>query len=147
MSSAEPERYQEMLRINGRQFQTVTYINSSAKVKALSDWVVTSGNAEEVIRRQAPGTPVFAVGHDIGTSVANRVLPESFRRPVVDAFVALVHGFSVLRSPRLMLVSIVWSVILWGAGARADWRPFKAFSNDLPRGAPVLLKSRVAPGG
>src|SRR5262249_38187723 len=45
------ERYQEMLRINGRTFQTVTYINSSAAVKALSDWVVTSGNAEEVIRR------------------------------------------------------------------------------------------------
>src|SRR5947208_7684494 len=44
-------RYQEMLRINGRQFQTVTYINSSAAVKALSDWIVTSGNAEEVIRR------------------------------------------------------------------------------------------------
>ena len=44
-------RYQEMLRINGRQFQTVTYINSTAAVKALSDWVVTSGNAEEVIRR------------------------------------------------------------------------------------------------
>src|SRR5262245_18172838 len=44
-------RYQEMLRENGRRFQTVTYINSSAAVKALSDWVVTSGNAEEVIRR------------------------------------------------------------------------------------------------
>ena len=44
-------RYQEMLRENGRTFQTVTYINSSAKVKALSDWVVTSGNAEEVVRR------------------------------------------------------------------------------------------------
>src|SRR5256885_7622253 len=44
-------RYQEMLRINGRQFQTVTYINSTAAVKALSDWVVTSGNAEQVIRR------------------------------------------------------------------------------------------------
>src|SRR5919205_1778812 len=44
-------RYQEMLRINGRKFQTVTYINSSAAVKALSDWVVTSGNAEEIIRR------------------------------------------------------------------------------------------------
>ena len=38
-------RYQEMLRINGRKFQTVTYINSSAAVKALSDWVVTSANA------------------------------------------------------------------------------------------------------
>ncbi len=44
-------RFQEMLRANGRKFQTVTYINSSAKVKALSDWVVTSGNAEEIIRR------------------------------------------------------------------------------------------------
>ncbi len=44
-------RYQEMLRINGRKFQTVTYINSSAAVKALSDWVVTSGNAEEIVRR------------------------------------------------------------------------------------------------
>ncbi len=44
-------RYQEMLRINGRKFQTVTYINSTAAVKALSDWVVTSGNAEQVIRR------------------------------------------------------------------------------------------------
>jgi quinolinate synthase len=44
-------RYQEMLRINGRRFQTVTYINSTAGVKALSDWVVTSGNAEQIIRR------------------------------------------------------------------------------------------------
>src|SRR3954463_10250031 len=45
------QRYQEMLRENGRRFQTVTYINSSAAVKALSDWVVTSGNAEEIIHR------------------------------------------------------------------------------------------------
>ncbi len=44
-------RYQEMLRANGRRFETVTYINSTAAVKALSDWVVTSGNAEEIIRR------------------------------------------------------------------------------------------------
>lgn len=44
-------RYQEMLRINGRRFQTVTYINSSAAVKALSDWIVTSGNAVDIIRR------------------------------------------------------------------------------------------------
>ena len=44
-------RFQEMLRENGRRFQTVTYINSTAAVKALSDWVVTSGNAQEIIRR------------------------------------------------------------------------------------------------
>ena len=44
-------RYQQMLRENGRDFQTVTYINSTADVKALSDWVVTSGNAREIIER------------------------------------------------------------------------------------------------
>ena len=44
-------RYQEMLRENGHKFQTVTYINSTAAVKAISDWIVTSGNAEEIIRR------------------------------------------------------------------------------------------------
>src|SRR5690349_18891283 len=46
--------YQEMLRANDRKFQTVCYINSSAKVKALSDWVVTSGNAADVVRNKVP---------------------------------------------------------------------------------------------
>jgi len=57
VDSCPPEklhRYQEMLRENGRKFQTVTYINSSAKVKALSDWIVTSGNAEDVVRNRVP---------------------------------------------------------------------------------------------
>jgi quinolinate synthase len=54
-------RYQEMLRINGRRFQTVTYINSTAGVKALSDWVVTSGNAEEIIRRVPPDQEILFV--------------------------------------------------------------------------------------
>jgi quinolinate synthase len=54
-------RFQEMLRINGRRFETVTYINSTAAVKALSDWVVTSGNAEAVIRRVPPGCEVLFV--------------------------------------------------------------------------------------
>ena len=44
-------RYQARLRDEGRRFQTVTYINSTAAVKALSDWIVTSGNAESIIRR------------------------------------------------------------------------------------------------
>ncbi len=54
-------RYQEMLRINGRRFQTVTYINSTAAVKALSDWVVTSGNAESIIRRVPPDQEILFV--------------------------------------------------------------------------------------
>ena len=54
-------RYQEMLRENGRKFQTVTYINSTAAVKALSDWVVTSGNAEQIIRRVPPEYEILFV--------------------------------------------------------------------------------------
>jgi len=45
------ERRQNQLRAEGRRFHTVTYINSTAAVKSLSDWVVTSGNAEEIIKR------------------------------------------------------------------------------------------------
>ena len=45
------KRRQDALRAEGRRFQTVTYINSTAAVKALSDWIVTSGNAEAIIRR------------------------------------------------------------------------------------------------
>ena len=44
-------RHQAKLREEGRRFQTVTYINSTAAVKALSDWIVTSGNAESIIAR------------------------------------------------------------------------------------------------
>jgi quinolinate synthase len=54
-------RYQEMLRINGRKFHTVTYINSTAAVKALSDWVVTSGNAREIIDRVPPEFEILFV--------------------------------------------------------------------------------------
>jgi quinolinate synthase len=54
-------RYQEMLRANGRRFQTVTYINSTAAAKALSDWIVTSGNAEEIIRRVPPEYEILFV--------------------------------------------------------------------------------------
>lgn len=41
--------YQESLRAEGRDFLTVAYINTSAAVKSLCDWIVTSGNAREVI--------------------------------------------------------------------------------------------------
>src|SRR5260370_16744196 len=50
-----------MLRENGRKFQTVAYINSSGAVKALSDWVVTSGNAQEIIRRVSADQEILFV--------------------------------------------------------------------------------------
>lgn len=43
--------FQEQLRSGGRKFDTVAYINTSAAVKSLCDWIVTSGNAKEIIDR------------------------------------------------------------------------------------------------
>ncbi len=61
-------RRQEQLRAEGRRFQTVTYINSSAAVKALSDWIVTSGNAEQVIRRVPEDVEIlFAPDRHLGS--------------------------------------------------------------------------------
>jgi quinolinate synthase len=54
-------RFQGKLRNEGRRFQTVTYINSTAAVKALSDWIVTSGNAEEIIRRVPEDSEILFV--------------------------------------------------------------------------------------
>ena len=41
--------YQKELRAEGRDFVTVAYINTSAAVKSLCDWIVTSGNAREIV--------------------------------------------------------------------------------------------------
>jgi quinolinate synthase len=43
--------FQEKLRHEGRTFETVAYINTTAAVKSLCDWIVTSGNAAEIIDR------------------------------------------------------------------------------------------------
>lgn len=55
--SCPPEKLfalQEQLRAEGRDFVTVAYINTSAAVKALCDWIVTSGNARELIETKVP---------------------------------------------------------------------------------------------
>lgn len=48
---AQLAAFQDSLRASGRDFQTVAYINTSAAVKSLCDWIVTSGNAREIIER------------------------------------------------------------------------------------------------
>jgi len=43
--------FQQQLRKEGRNFVTVAYINTTAAVKSLCDWIVTSGNAREIVER------------------------------------------------------------------------------------------------
>jgi quinolinate synthase len=52
----------------------VSYINCSAEVKAASDYVVTSSNAEKIVRQIPEGTPVlFAPDKNLGRWVEKRV--------------------------------------------------------------------------
>lgn len=65
-------RRQAELRAEGRRFQTVTYINSTAAVKALSDWIVTSGNAEQIIGRVPKDVEIlFAPDRHLGQYLAD----------------------------------------------------------------------------
>ncbi len=43
--------FQDGLRSQSREFLTVAYINTTAATKSLCDWIVTSGNAREIIDR------------------------------------------------------------------------------------------------
>lgn len=80
--SCQPEalaKLQKELRAEGRDFQTVAYINTSAAVKSLCDWIVTSGNAREIIDRvPADKEILFVPDQHLG-----RYLSEVTGRPMI----------------------------------------------------------------
>ncbi len=71
--------FQDRLRAEGRDFETVAYINTTAAVKALCDWIVTSGNAREIIDRVPAGKEIlFVPDQHLG-----RYLMEVTGRPMI----------------------------------------------------------------
>lgn len=80
--SCQPEalrKFQEELRAEGRDFETVAYINTSAAVKSLCDWIVTSGNAREIVERVPEEKEIlFAPDQHLG-----RYLSEVTGRPMI----------------------------------------------------------------
>lgn len=60
-------------------------------------------------------------------ALANRVLPERFRRRVVDGLHAFLTTLGVLRSPRLLALSFGWAVFQWLFLAASFWLAFRAF--------------------
>ena len=87
--------------------------------------------------------PSWTVG--LAERVANVVLPERIRRPVVDALHAFVSGLHVLRSPRLLAISVAWAVGQWLFLATSFLLAFRAFGITEPGflGA-VFLQSAIA---
>lgn len=77
--------------------------------------------------------------------IAGAVLPAGIRRPLVDALHAFIGGLHVLRSPRLLAVSVLWAVGQWAFLATSFLLAFHAFGITEPGylGA-VFLQSLIA---
>lgn len=86
--------------------------------------------------------PVRAVA--VAERVANVLLPRSFRRPLVDALHAFAEGLHVLRSPRLLAVSLAWAIGQWLFLALSFLLAFRAFGITEPgyMGA-IFLQSAI----
>lgn len=77
--------------------------------------------------------------------VAGWTLPRAFRRPLVDALHAFAGGLHVLKSPRLLAISVAWAVFQWAFLATSFVLAFRAFGITEPGylGA-VFLQSAIA---
>jgi uncharacterized protein (TIRG00374 family) len=81
----------------------------------------------------------------IAERIANAVLPRTIRRPLVDALHAFIAGLHVLRSPRLLAISVAWAVGQWAFLATSFLLAFHAFGITEPGflGA-LFLQSLIA---
>ncbi len=86
--------------------------------------------------------PVRSVA--VAERIANVLLPRAFRRPLVDALRAFAGGLHVLRSPRLLAISVAWSLAQWAFLACSFLLAFRAFGITEPGyvGA-IFLQSAV----
>jgi hypothetical protein len=90
---------------------------------------------------------VFFPGRTVAIAerIANAVLPGAVRRPLLDALHAFIAGLHVLRSPRLLAISVAWAVAQWAFLATSFLLAFHAFGITEPGflGA-VFLQSLIA---
>lgn len=77
-------------------------------------------------------------------AVAERILPASFRRPVIDALEAFLSAVLVLRRPQLLFRAALWSVAVWMCGALSFWLGLLAFGIEAPFVAAIFLQSVVS---
>lgn len=76
--------------------------------------------------------------------VANRILPERLRHPVISAVESLVAGLGSLRHPRLLARAGFWSIGVWFVNTLAFWVGFRAFGIDTPFASALFLQSVIA---
>ncbi|HEV2149789.1 MAG TPA: lysylphosphatidylglycerol synthase transmembrane domain-containing protein [Longimicrobiaceae bacterium] len=81
---------------------------------------------------------------EVVDSVAERLLPSSLRRPLVDALHSFLGGLGVLRDPKLLAISVAWAAAQWTFLALSFYLAFLAFGIDVPFAGAVFLQSLVS---
>lgn len=75
---------------------------------------------------------------------AGRLLPGQMGRRVVDSLEAFLSGLTALRSPRLLGLALLWSVVFWCWNCLAFWIGFRAFGIDASYFAALFVNAMVA---
>jgi glycosyltransferase 2 family protein len=78
-------------------------------------------------------------------ALARRIAPK-LEEKGRTALVALMHGLSVLRSPRRFASVFAWTMLHWLLNALAFWIGFKAVGIDAPYSAALFLQGVIAIG-
>lgn len=73
-------------------------------------------------------------------------LPDDVRRPVTSAMEAFLDGLEILRSPRLLVLALAWTVGLWTWHCLAFWLGFRAFGIEVGYGPALLVNATTAFG-
>lgn len=76
---------------------------------------------------------------------ARRIAPKAEEKGR-SALVALMHGLSVLRSPRHFAAVFAWTMLHWLLNALAFWIAFKAVGINAPFSAALFLQGVIAIG-
>lgn len=72
-----------------------------------------------------------------------RFLPKRLARTFVDALEAFLDGLRILRNPRLLVLAMVWSLVVWAWQSLAFWVGFRAFGIDVGYDAALFVNAIV----
>ncbi len=77
-------------------------------------------------------------------ALLERILPGQAKRRVVDALEAFLDGLTSLRSPKLIVLALLWSVGFWCWNCLAFWIGFRAFGIEASYFAALFVNAMVA---
>jgi len=76
--------------------------------------------------------------------IVGKLLPGRAGRRTVDALEAFLDGLTALRSPRLLLLALLWSLFFWCWQCLAIWIGFRAFGIEASYFAALFVNAMIA---